>query len=518
MVKQSGNIFRRDFLIGMSTLPFLGYFALRFKDNIAAEAGLKHKDYMKMMGLKGLDVSGIKYIPPAGNAGNRIRLGLIGSGWRGEQLMQSFGFIHGEQVKENTENGKYNGWLKDFLSQDDLNVEFAGVCDTFDIHAQRGAEISMNDVRPGGGKGNSKPAKIYPTYREMVESKDIDAVIIATPDHWHAPMAIAAARAGKHVYLEKPMTHSIEEAVDLRDTIKSTGVVFQLGHENRQQMSFRIAEELIRKGVLGTVSMIQTYTNRNGAYGAWIRKRKFDDLGNASNIKWKEFLGNTPWYDFDHKRYFNWHRFSEYGTGFIGNDFSHQYDCINQVLRVGIPEMTVATGGQYYYFDCGDMPDVMNVIFSYPKKGYSMTYDGTLKNGIYRENYIMGSDAAMYLDLGIKIFKDEYSDRYKDVKMDSSEPLYIYNGGGTEVDATTSATAQAYIKGGYGPTYIDGKVVDATYLHVKEWLDAIRGQGRTSCNIDEGFDEAVTFNLANLALTSNRKVLWDPVKEKATLV
>jgi predicted dehydrogenase len=518
MDKKSTNIFRRDFLKGLGALPFLGYFAVKFKDNMLTEAEFKHKDYLKLLGIETLDAPGIKYIPSAKNTGNPIRLGLIGSGWRGEQLMQSFGFIHGDQVKENTVKGKYNDWLKNFLQQDDLNVEFAGVCDTFSIHAQRGMEISMNDIRPGGNKGNPKPAKIYPTYREMVESNDIDAVVIATPDHWHAPMAIAAAKAGKHVYLEKPMTHSIEEAVELRNTIKSTGVVFQLGHENRQQMSFRIARELIQKGVLGTVSMIQTYTNRNGLYGAWIRKRKFDDQGNPSNINWKEFLGDTPWYEFDHKRYFNWHRFSEYGTGFIGNDFSHQYDCINQVLRVGIPEMVFATGGQYYYHDCGDMPDVMNVIFNYPNKGYSMTYDGTLKNGIYRENYIMGSDAAMYLDLGIKIFKDDYSDRYKEVKTDSLEPLYVYNGGGSEVDAVTTATAQAYIKGGYGPTYIDGKVLDASFLHVKEWIDAIRDQGKTSCDIDEGFDEAVTFNLANLAFTNNKQVMWDPVTEKAILV
>jgi hypothetical protein len=123
----------------------------------------------------------------------------------------------------------------------------------------------------------------------------------------------------------------------------------------------------------------------------------------------------------------------------------------------------------------------------------------------------------MYLDLGIKIFKDDYSDRYKNTAIDSSEPMYLYNGGG-EVDAVSSATARAYIKGGYGATYIDGKVIDATFLHVKEWIDAIRNQSKTSCNIDEGFDEAVTFNLANLAYVNNKKVLWDSVTEKVTMV
>ena len=517
MKNQGNNIFRREFLKGLGALPFLGYFAFNFRENIAREAKIKQKDYLNLLGIDSLEAPKIKLLPSSGTGGNRIRIGLLGNGWRGDQLLQSFGFIHPDQVRDSTKKGKYNEWLTTFLSQEDLNVDFAGVCDTFTIHAQRGLEISMNDVRPGGGQGNTKPAKVYPTYREMIESKDIDAVVIATPDHWHAPIAIAAAKAGKHVFLEKPMTHSIEEAIELRNTKKSSGVVFQLGHENRQQMSFRIARELIQKGVLGSISMVQTFTNRNGDYGAWIRKRKYDDQGTPDNINWKEFLGNTPWYEFDRKRYFNWHRFSEYGTGFIGNDFSHQYDCINQVLRVGIPEKVIAFADQYYYKNCGDMPDVMNVIFSYPKKKLTLTYDGTLKNGIYRENYIMGSEAAMYLDLGIKIFKDDYSERYKDNGMDSSEPLYLYNGGG-EVDAVSSATARAYIKGGYGATYIDGKVIDASFLHVKEWIDAIRNQTATSCNIDEGFDEAVTFNLANLAYVNNKQVFWDPVTEKVTMI
>jgi predicted dehydrogenase len=517
MGNQKRNIIRRDFLKGLAAIPFLGYFAYNFRGVIAKESARKRSDFLKVLKIEDLEAPKLKLSAPASSAGNRIRFGLIGNGWRGDQLLQSFGFIHPDQVKQNTVNGKYNDWLTNFLAQEDLNVEFAGVCDTFTYHANRGVEISMNDIRPGGAKGNIKPVKVFPTYREMIESKDIDAVIIATPDHWHAPMAIAAAKAGKHVYLEKPMTHSISEAIELRDTIKATGVVFQLGHENRQQMSFRIASELIRKGVLGTVSMVQTHTNRNGLDGAWIRERKFDHLGSPENINWKEFLGSAPWHEFDHKRYFNWHRFSDYGTGFIGNDFSHQYDCINQVLRVGIPEKVISLGGQYYYKDCGDMPDIMNAVFSYPKKGLTVTYDGTLKNGIYRENYLMGSEAAMYLDLGIKIFKDDNSERYKDNGMDSSEPMYLYNGGG-EVDAVSSATARAYVKGGYGATYIDGKVVDATFLHIKEWLDAIRNQTPVSCNIDEGFDEAVTFNLANLAYQNNKQVYWDPLTEKVTMV
>ncbi len=509
------KLLRRDFLKGMAAVPFLGYFTFAFKDNITREINEKSEDYRKTLKIEHLKAQDEKLLPPTGNSSNKIRFGLVGNGWRGDQLLESFGFIHPDKVRESTQNGKYNKWLRDFLAQEDLNVEFAGICDTFEFHVQRGVEISHNDVRPGGGKGKTKPVKIFPTYREMIASDEIDAIVIATPDHTHAQIAIAAAKAGKHVYLEKPMTHSIEEAVELRNNIKSTGVIFQLGHENRQQMSFKMAHEMYQEGVLGNVSMVQTYTNRNGLDGAWIRTRKFDHLGNTSNINWKEFLANAPWAEFDPKKYFNWQRYSDYGTSVTGNDFSHKYDCVNQVLDLGIPETVVALGGQYYYKNHGDMPDVLNAIFSYPERGLTMSYDGSLKNGIYRQSHIMGSEASMDIDNAIMLYKDGQSERYKNIEIDPSNPMYYY--APADVDAISSATSKTYLKGGYGPTLIDGKVIDATFLHIKEWIDAIRGHGKTSCDIDAGFEEAVTFNLANLAYVHKKPVRWDKVNERAII-
>ena len=171
MKNQSKSIFRRDFLKGLAAIPFLGYFAFNFRENIARERSLKHKDYLNLLGVENLEAPNVKLLPSTGNANNRIRFGMIGNGWRGDQLLQNFGFIHPNQVKENTVNGKYNEWLTTFLAQEDLNVEFAGVCDTFSLHANRGLEISMNDVRPGGGKETTNPVKIYPTYREMIERR-----------------------------------------------------------------------------------------------------------------------------------------------------------------------------------------------------------------------------------------------------------------------------------------------------------------------------------------------------------
>ncbi|HLF34454.1 MAG TPA: Gfo/Idh/MocA family oxidoreductase [Cyclobacteriaceae bacterium] len=510
------NIFRRDFLKGLVSVPLLGYFGFAFKDKMPEEKSESFKDYKSTLKIENLEAPGEKLVPPTGRDSNLLRIGVIGNGWRGEQLMHSLGYTHPEIVERNTINGQYTEWFRAFLEREDLNLQLAGICDTFEIHAQRGVDFSMNETRPGGGKGNSKPATIFPIFREMIASDEIDAIVIATPDHTHAQIAIEAAKAGKHIYLEKPMTRSIEEAVELKDTIKSTGVVFQLGHENRQQMSFKIARELYLKGVLGTVSMIHTYTNRNSLDGAWIRQRRFDHLGSPDNINWKEFLGNAPWHEFDLKRYFNWQRYSDYGTSITGNDFSHTYDCVNQILNLGIPESVVALGGQFYYKNHGDMPDIMNAIFSYPERGLTLTYDGTLKNGIYRQTRILGSEASMDIDRAILLYKDSYSERYKDVGIDSSNPMYYYEPS-TDVDAVTSATSKVYMKGGYGSTYIDGKVIDATFLHIKEWVDAIRGHGKTSCNVDVGFEEAVTFNLANLAYDHKKTVRWDAVNEKAIL-
>lgn len=511
------KILRRDFLKGVATIPFLGCFAIGYKDNIIKELERKSIDYQSRLKIGQWESSSQKLLPPTGPNGKRIRIGLVGNGWRGEQLLQKFGYVHPDIIEQHTINGKPDLWLKNLQAEEDLNVEIAGICDVFDVHSQRGLEISQNNIHASSSDPKPKPAKFYSSYRDMVADENIDAIVIATPDHTHAIISIAAANAGKHVYVEKPMTHTIEEAVELKKTIKKTGVVFQLGHENRQQMSFKIGNELYKKGLLGEVTQVETFTNRNTLFGAWIRDEAFDHkLGNKDNINWEEFLCGAPWHEFDLKRFFSWQRYSDYGTSVTGNDFSHFYDCVNQVLELGIPEYVVALGGQYYYKTHGDMPDVLNAIFHYPERKLSMTYDATLKNGYYRQSRILGSDAMMDIDRAIFMVKDPNSERYKDVKLKGSEPLYYYEPN-ADVDAVSTATSRNYMKSGYGPTFIDGKVIDATFLHVKEWIDAIRGFGKTSCGIDVGFEEAVTFNLANLAYLHKRPVRWDKVNEKAII-
>lgn len=506
---------RRDFLKGLASIPFLGYFAFSYKHNIAKELSQKSDDYLGNLNIDKLEAPAQKLNPPAGNSSDKIRIGLVGNGWRGEELLMTLGFVHPDVIKKNTVNGQLNDYFrKTYAENENLNIEITAICDTFDVHAQRGIEISQSYIHEGN---KPKAAKLYSSFRDMISSGEIDAIIIATADHMHAPIAIEAAKAGIHVYLEKPMSHSIEEAVFLRDTTKSKGVAFQLGHQNRQQMSYKIASELYRKGVLGDVSMVQTYTNRNDVFGAWIRDNAFDHkLGHRNNINWEEFLGNAPWQEFDLQKYFSWQRYSDFGTSITGNDFTHQFDAINQVLNLGIPQSVVASGGQYYFMHHGDMPDVFNAVFNYPERNLTLVYNGTLKNDMYQPTRILGSEATMDVDRAIVINKSNKSERYKNIKTEAGKPLYYYEPN-ISVDAISSATSRVYMKSGYGPTYIDGKLVNAAYLHLKEWVDAIRGHGQTSCNVDVGFEESVTFNLANLAYIHQKPVMWDKINEKAII-
>lgn len=145
-----------------------------------------------------------------------------------------------------------------------------------------------------------------------------------------------------------------------------------------------------------------------------------------------------------------------------------------------------------------------------------MTYDASLKNGNFRQSRILGSEATLDIDSAVRMTKDRNSQLHKDVKLDDMEPLYYYEPK-MDIDAISTATSRTYFKGGYGPTYIDGKIIDVTYLHVREWINAIRGVGTPSCDIDKGFEESITFNMANLAYIHKKPVTWDSVNEKVII-
>jgi predicted dehydrogenase len=467
--------------------------------------------------LSELDINAVAPPPSGPMAGDAIRLGVVGYGIRGKQLMRALGFADKEWKESMLGAAKKNpndSRLKDFLAQENLNIQIRGVCDVFDTYGDMAVETGTVD-------GN-KPIR-YRTYEELITSKDIDAVVIATPDHWHAPMAIAAARAGKHVYVEKPMTHNISETYDLYNTIHETGVVMQVGHQHRQTQSFLTAIDAINKGVLGHISLIQTNTNRNDDNGAW--QYDIHKAANPQTVDWNQFLGNAPQIPYNAEHFFRWRKWWEYGTGLSGDLLTHDFDRINCLLKMGIPKTVVASGGVYTHNDGRDVPDVFQVVMEYPEfvmsssqdkgkvKGMTFMYSATLGNQYNRGTILMGHDATMDLGNSMTIYADQRSTRYeewlKDGTASADVPLYSYDPRAKGLDGVTSATAKYFADKGLLFTYRDGRRVDSTHLHMREWLSCIRNGGKPSCSIEEGFQEAIAAHMGTLSLKTGTRVEWD---------
>ena len=503
---------RRDILKGLGGLPILGTVWA------AGATYSTRKKKEKSAILESLNIEA----PPARSWGSQegdpLRVGIIGFGGRGEHLCRSLGFATKEwlaEMKENAEVDANDTRLKEFLAQDPLNVELTAVCDVFDVKAER-ALNSFTSI------------KRFRTHQEMFGSGTVDAVIIATPDHWHAPMAIDALRAGIHVYVEKPMTHTIAETYELRDAALNSEAVFAVGHQHRQTQSFRTAQEIIKQQALGHVSLISTHTNRNDDNGAW----QYDIHQKASpqTIDWSLFIGNAPKVAFNKEHFFRWRKWWAYGSGLSGDLMTHDYDRLNCVLEMGIPQSVTASGGIYTHRDGRNVPDVMQINMEFPEfstgssqakgkeKGMTFVYSATLGNQYNRPTILMGHDATLELGNRLTLWADVGSTKYaqllEEKKVSARVPVYQYDPAAGAVDGVTSATAQYFADKGLLWTYVDGKRVDSTFLHLKEWLDVIRNGGKPSCGIKEGFEEAITAHMGGLSYKLDRTIFWDPDKER----
>ncbi len=514
--KTNADIQRRDLLKGLASVPILGAFA------VGAWAKHANDEEIKKSILKELDVTAGTPSPTGPMSGDPIRIGIIGFGIRGEQLGRALGFATPawkERMKENALKNPKDTRLKDFLDQENLNVRITGVCDAFSVRRELAAEA---------GTVNGHVPKMYRDYREMLASPDIDAVVIGTPDHWHAPMSIDAINAGKHVYVEKCMTHKVQETYDLYDAVVNSDIVFQLGHQHRQTQSFLTAREIIRKNVLGHVSLIQTNTNRNDDNGAW--QYDIHELASPQTIDWGKFLGNAPQIPFNKEHFFRWRKWWEYGTGLTGDLLTHDYDRVNCLLEMGIPDSVVCSGGIYTHRDGRTVPDVLQVIMEYnnfflggsqeagKEKGMTFIYSATLGNQYSRPTLFMGHDATLELGAQLMVYPDPRSTRYskmfEDEIISSDVPMYAYNPAAKGVDGITGATAKYFADKGLMYTYRDGKRVDSTFLHMREWLSAIRNGHGVSCGIEEGFQEAIAAHMSTIAYRTGKRVDWDPVARK----
>jgi len=509
---QNIKVPRRTVIKTLAGIPILGVFALAYLKKRSFDQQKKN-GIIQELGLERMNAPTIIKSSPQTN-GKLLRIGMIGFGNRAQDLAKALGFIHPDRA----ESMKKDNTLDDYLQQEDLNVALTGICDVFDLHAETGLAIARNEIRPGGVAGSGIPVKRYRRYQEMLEDKNIDAVIIATPDHHHAHISTEAVKAGKHVYCEKSVALDEAELNVLYQSVKGRNCVYQLGHQIPQNVIFQQAREIIKKGILGKITHIETTTNRNSADGAWIRhldKNGNPKPGDEKTIDWDQWLGSKPKVPFSIDRFYNWTKFFDYDTGLIGQLFSHEFDAVNQLLRIGIPKSVVASGGIYFWKDNRDMADELHAVFEYPERGLSLTYSGNLACSRNRGRFIMGNDSYMELGASLKITADNESLRFKKQKEEGIIPesgpmIYIKPGIG-KVDAVTSATAQYYADRGLDKTFMNGREVDVVHLHIREWLNCIRYGGVPSANIERAFEEGIACLMAHRSYVEKRRVEWDPV-------
>lgn len=231
-------------------------------------------------------------------------------------------------------------------------VKLVGVCDLYTGRLERAKEVYGNDL--------------FTTkdYKEILDRKDIDAVIIATTDHWHDRVSIDAMNKGKHVYCEKPMVHKLDEGAEVIATQKKTGKVFQVGSQRVSAIATLKAKELFESGVIGDLVLVETWNDRQGGNGAWQYSIPTD--ANAGTVDWEKFLGDAPRVPYDPKRFFRWRNYQDYGTGIAGDLFVHLFSGLHTVTSSKGPNRIYATGGLRYWKDGRDVPDIICALYDYP--------------------------------------------------------------------------------------------------------------------------------------------------------
>jgi predicted dehydrogenase len=508
------TIKRRTLLKALAGIPVLGLFGIQVARKSSYDKE-KREQIVRELGLDNIEAPAV--IKNSGKKGDLIRIGIIGFGNRAATLASGLGNLHPADVEKRQVNGTLANWLE----QEDLNVAITGICDVFDLHAEKGMATARNEIRPGGGSPANIPVKRYRSYQEMIEDKNIDAIMIATPDHHHAPITIAAAKAGKHVYCEKSPAHTEKELNEMYNTVKASNIVYQLGHQVPQSTIFKQAKDIIKKDILGKISLIQTTTNRNTADGAWIRhldKEGNPKPGDEKSIDWKQWLGNAKEVPFSIDRFYNWTKFFDYDIGLIGQLFTHEFDAVNQLLKIGIPDSVVSSGGIYYWKDNREIPDLLHCVFEYPKRDLTLLYSATLANSRSRGRVFMGHDASMELGSAISITADAHSTRYKKQiesgLIDTNGPMVSFNPSSGKIDAITTATEKYYASRGLTTTFVNGRSVDVTYLHIKEWIDCIRSGNLPSSHIDSAYEEGITCLMAHISYVEKRRTEWDPVNRR----
>ncbi len=357
-------------------------------------------------------------------ANDRIRIGGIGTGGRCSYLL-------GIVAKA-------------------TDAEIVAVCDVYEPR-----RLAVKEkLAPG--------ARDYLDYHELLDRKDIDAVVIGSPDHWHVAMTLDAIRAGKDVYVEKPVSHTIEEGERLEKAVTGSRQLVQVGYQQRSWEHFQTGREVIASGKLGKISLILAswYQNYVGRMGSMPRI-------DTQKLDWKRFLGSAPEQPFDPWRFTRWRWFWDFGGGHLTDLYSHYCDVIHWYMGEYAPRAAQTLGGRYAIpqFEC---PDTINAAYDYPP-GFTVVYNGTLSGSLDGGNILLRGTKAM-----MKINRDGFA---------------VYPEGIVPAEKTNYPEPEIAMR----------SMGDGTIAHIRNFLDCVRSRKAPNGDVKAAVAAARAAHLGNLA-------------------
>ena len=388
-------------------------------------------------------------------------------------------------------------------------IELVAACDLYDGRLVHTKEVFGDQVTTTRD------------YKEIIDRSDVDAILICTPDHWHARIAIDALKAGKHVYCEKPMVQDVADGKKLIRAQKNSGCVFQVGSQFVSSIVFEEARKQFASGAIGELNMIEARYNRNSAIGAWQYTIPPD--ASPKTVDWEQFISGTKKRAFDPVRFFRWRNYWDYGTGVAGDLFVHLFSGLHHILSSNGPNRIVATGGLRFWKDGRDAPDMMLGLCDYPETESHPAFNLTLQTNFAHgggggtDMRLIGSEGVM--DLGFRGLTITTTPRYAPSKK---QVIDGYNS-----VRTFSKSVQREIADNYEQYYPDKQSpsaekstlevnppenYDERFDHFIHFFTAIRTNGSVAEDAAYGFRAAAPAVLTNTSYLKQKSMRWDPEK------
>ncbi len=345
-------------------------------------------------------------------------------------------------------------------------------------------------------------------YKEILARKDVDAVIIGTPDHWHKQIAVDAMKAGKDVYCEKPMVHAHPEGPEMIEAARSTNRILQIGSQRVSSIIYAKAKELLASGAIGQLNMVNAHWDRNSAMGAWNYTVPLD--ASTETCDWDRFLGNAPKIPFNAEHFFQWRKWKAYGTGVAGDLFVHLFSGTHFITGSNGPTRAIATGGLRFWKDGRDALDVLLGLFDY-REGFNLSLRVNFVDGGEESEGLVFTGSEGTMEIGYNFVTVSRVPREK-------EPGLMI---GTYTEAMQKRIRDAY-REKYPPTHPSGPPASGfekyvapegyrdSYDHFINFFAAVRSRKPVVEDAVFGYRAAGAALLCNLSIERGEVVKWDP--------